>query len=65
MARNRPVTLKSTITCPKCGAEHRETMPTDACQFFYECAGCGEDFTSHRLFDAHVLTRRASPSSTA
>jgi len=32
---------QSTITCPQCGNRRRETMPTDACQFFYDCAGCG------------------------
>jgi hypothetical protein len=31
----------STITCPICGIAKAETMPTDACQFFYECTGCG------------------------
>jgi hypothetical protein len=31
----------STITCPRCGFAASETMPTDACQFFYECRGCG------------------------
>jgi len=31
----------SVITCPKCGARRRERMPADACQFFYECRGCG------------------------
>jgi hypothetical protein len=30
----------SVITCPQCGAARREEMPTDACQYFYECAGC-------------------------
>jgi len=35
------VQLNSTITCPECGHAASETMPTDACQFFYECAGCG------------------------
>jgi len=30
----------SVLTCPKCGHVKRETMPTDACQFFYECEGC-------------------------
>ncbi|HUU72226.1 MAG TPA: GDCCVxC domain-containing (seleno)protein [Burkholderiales bacterium] len=34
-------TLKSTITCPECGHRETETMPTDACQWFYECKGCG------------------------
>jgi len=33
---------KSTITCPGCGAAKIEIMPTDACQFYYDCAGCGE-----------------------
>ncbi|MBI1213459.1 MAG: hypothetical protein GC190_18520 [Alphaproteobacteria bacterium] len=31
----------STITCPSCGHRKTETMPTDACLFFYECTGCG------------------------
>ena len=31
------VILTSEITCPKCGYKKVETMPTDACQFFYEC----------------------------
>lgn len=33
--------LHSTITCPACGHRHTEAMPTDACQFFYDCKGCG------------------------
>jgi hypothetical protein len=33
--------LTSTITCPACGAAKTEIMPTDACVFFYRCAGCG------------------------
>ena len=32
---------QSVITCPNCGVAKLETMPTDACQFFYECTGCG------------------------
>jgi hypothetical protein len=36
------VELHSTLTCPKCGHQKTEIMPTDACQFFYECTGCGE-----------------------
>lgn len=35
------VILESVITCPECGARKQETMPTDACQFFYECTACG------------------------
>jgi len=30
----------SVLTCPKCSFASAETMPTDACQFFYECKGC-------------------------
>lgn len=33
--------LRSTLTCPECGGRTTETMPTDACQYFYECTGCG------------------------
>ena len=33
--------LSSTITCPNCGHRRTETMPMDACQFFYDCRGCG------------------------
>ncbi|MFK7905649.1 MAG: GDCCVxC domain-containing (seleno)protein [Chitinophagales bacterium] len=32
--------LQSTITCPECGFKKEETMPTNACQYFYECEGC-------------------------
>lgn len=32
---------ESTITCPECGAAKGEVMPTDACQFLYECSACG------------------------
>jgi len=34
------VILQSTLTCPECGHQATETMPTDACSFFYECAAC-------------------------
>jgi hypothetical protein len=34
------VVSQSTITCPNCGFAKVETMPTDACQWFYECGGC-------------------------
>jgi hypothetical protein len=36
------VDLASTLTCPRCGFAKRETMPADACQYFYECTSCGE-----------------------
>ena len=28
------------LTCPECGHTEPEEMPTDACQFFYECLNC-------------------------
>ncbi len=36
----KEVELKSTITCPNCGHTIEELMPTDACQYFYECENC-------------------------
>lgn len=32
--------LTSTLTCPQCGGISVETMPTDACQYFYDCPHC-------------------------
>ena len=37
---NDPI-LQSTITCPVCGHSATETMPTDACQWYYVCQSCG------------------------
>ncbi|NOR73420.1 MAG: hypothetical protein GQ467_06090 [Mariprofundaceae bacterium] len=34
--------LESEITCPECGHKKVEAMPTDACQWFYECSNCGK-----------------------
>ncbi|MFP5206008.1 MAG: GDCCVxC domain-containing (seleno)protein [Acidobacteriota bacterium] len=34
------VILESVLTCPQCGFAKQEKMPTDACQFYYECAAC-------------------------
>ena len=31
----------SDITCPECGHTETATMPTDSCQWFYDCEGCG------------------------
>jgi hypothetical protein len=33
--------LESALTCPVCGHQSLETMPIAACQFFYDCRGCG------------------------
>jgi len=37
---DKSVKLKSIITCPNCGFKKEEDMPTNACQFFYECEKC-------------------------
>jgi len=34
------ITLESTLTCPNCGHRKTEIMPTDACQYYYECKAC-------------------------
>lgn len=34
------VVQESVLTCPQCGFARRETMPTDFCQFYYECRHC-------------------------
>lgn len=34
------IVLQSSIACPECGHAKQETMPTDACQWFYECENC-------------------------
>jgi hypothetical protein len=36
------IQIESTLTCPRCGYQSAEQMPTDACRFFYTCKGCGE-----------------------
>jgi len=38
--QSNKVQLQSIITCPECGHQKEETMPTNACQFFYECENC-------------------------
>ena len=30
----------SVLRCPSCGGESEETIPEDACLFFYECPHC-------------------------
>jgi hypothetical protein len=40
-AQDNSVELISIITCPECSHVESETMPTNACQWFYDCKGCG------------------------
>ena len=34
------IVLDSTITCPECSHVSEQTMPTDACTYYFECPGC-------------------------
>jgi hypothetical protein len=34
------IILQSVVTCPECGRQATETMPTDRCLYFYECRHC-------------------------
>ena len=36
------ILLESKLTCPERGHVKTETMPSDACQWFYECESCRE-----------------------
>jgi len=36
----KEVILQSIITCPNCGHQKEESMPMDACQYFYGCENC-------------------------
>jgi LSD1 subclass zinc finger protein len=40
LAMSATATTKATFTCPECGFTAVETMPTNACQFFYTCTSC-------------------------
>jgi hypothetical protein len=33
--------MESMVTCPACAHTQVERMLADACQYFYECKGCG------------------------
>jgi len=36
----KAIKLSSVLTCPKCGFEQEETMPTESCLYFYQCNKC-------------------------
>ncbi len=40
MTNSTKITTRANLTCPSCGTEQQAEMPTDACQFFYECTSC-------------------------
>ena len=35
------VITRAKLTCPECGRSEDAEMPTDACQLFSDCLGCG------------------------
>ncbi len=39
-SQEKALILDSILTCPLCSFTKKETMPTDACQYFYECENC-------------------------
>ena len=47
MERTTEATIitQARLTCPRCGHAETVTMPTDACQYFFTCAGCGARLT--------------------
>ena len=52
--------LELTIACPQCGHQSLESMPIDACQFFYDCKGCGARLKPSRAIVAYfALTVRS------
>lgn len=34
------IVLESLLTCPVCGHSKTEVMPSESCQWFYECEQC-------------------------
>ncbi len=38
--RSGIVQLRSVLTCPQCGHHSEESMPADACLFFWDCPKC-------------------------
>ncbi len=41
VSTNIDLKMTSQLTCPVCGHMSVETMPTDACIYFYDCRACG------------------------
>ncbi|NND76653.1 MAG: hypothetical protein HKN39_00525 [Flavobacteriales bacterium] len=37
----KAIIFESTITCPICAHQKTETMPANACKYFYGCENCG------------------------
>ena len=41
------LTNDSVVTCPSCGTRTPVEMPTDACQFFWQCPECNQRLRPH------------------
>ena len=54
----KPAELTSVITCPECGHQKTETMPTDSCQYFYDCEAVGR-FSSPTMVTAASIVPMA------
>jgi predicted RNA-binding Zn-ribbon protein involved in translation (DUF1610 family) len=54
--------LNATLTCPNCGHEAHEIMPTDRCVVVYDCPACGRTLrpkTGDCVYFAPTLIVRA------
>ena len=52
---NTNLISESVITCPVCGHLKLETMPVDACQFFYECENCKNKFKTNIIQNKKMI----------
>jgi hypothetical protein len=51
---------RSVLTCPHCGHAKEESMPIDACQWFYECENCNAVLRPKATAACSAPTTRAS-----
>lgn len=40
MDNKKEIITISILTCPNCGNQKEEEMPTESCQYFYTCIKC-------------------------
>ena len=43
------IQIQSTITCPQCNGKTIEQMPTDYCQYFWECPHCKNNLKPKKM----------------
>ena len=61
MCTSKGMQLEPTLTCPACGHQATETMPSGACRCFYDCGGRGARSKPGRLLRIRFLWERAVP----